>query len=68
MSNIYIIGRYNISTEINGKVYNGYYTEENGMITVNYKDYSEPAQKSFCNNDVLAKIILGELVRKSENT
>ena len=47
---------------------NGYYTEENGMITVNYKDYSEPAQKSFCNNDVLAKIILGELVRKSENT
>ena len=68
MQNYFIPGRYNISTEINGKVYNGYYTENNGMITVYYEDFSEPAQKSFCNNDVLAKMILGELIRKSENT
>lgn len=66
MQNYFIPGRYDISTEVNGKVYNGYYTESKGMITVHYNCHSETTQKS-SNNDVIAEIILGELVRKYGN-
>lgn len=66
MANYFIPGRYDVSTELNGKVYFGYYTENKGMITVYYNCHSESAQKS-ANNDVLASIILGQLVRKYGN-
>ena len=51
MKKYFIPNRYDISTEINGKVYNGYYTEEKGMITVNYEDFSKSTQQSLSKND-----------------
>lgn len=65
MQNYFIPVRREISTELNDKVYSGYYTVEKNMITVYYKCHSETTQDSY-NNDVLAKIILGQLVRKYE--
>jgi hypothetical protein len=67
MKKYFIPNRYDISTEINGKVYNGYYTEEKGMITVNYEDFSKSTQQSLSKNDVLAKMILRQLVRNHRN-
>lgn len=66
MQNYFIPSRYDISTKLNGVVYSGYYTESKNMITVYYNCHSEPAQKA-SNNDVLARIILGQLVRKYGN-
>lgn len=66
MATYFIPGRNDISTELNGKVYSGYYTESKSMITVHYNCHSESAQRS-ANNDVLASIILGQLVRKYGN-
>lgn len=66
MQNYFIPGRYDISTELNGVVYSGYYTESKNIITVHYNCHSEPTQKA-SNNDVLARIILGQLVRKYGN-
>lgn len=66
MANYYIPGHYDIFMKLDGKVYSGYYTESKGMITVHYNCYSESTQKS-SNNDVLASIILSELVRKYSN-
>lgn len=62
-----IPGSHTVKTEINGKVYSGYYTLEKDQITVYYDLYSESTQKA-SNNTVLAKIILGRLVRKYGNT
>lgn len=67
MAHNFIPGCFDISTEIDGNVFNGYYTEEKNMITVYYKDFSESAQKSISNNDILAKVILGQLVRNHKN-
>ena len=66
MQNYLIPGRREISTELNGKIYSGYYIVEKRLITVYYKCHSETTQNSY-NNDVLAKIILGQLVRNFEN-
>ena len=66
MQSYIIPGRHNIETEINGKLYSGYYTLERDTITVHYSYHSESTQKS-SNNDVLANIILGQLVRRFGN-
>ena len=66
MQSYIIPGRYEIETEINGKLYSGYYTENKSTITVYYNCYSDTTQKS-ANNDVLARIILSQLVRKYGN-
>lgn len=66
MQSYFIPGRYDIETEINGQLYSGYYTLGKDTITVHYSYHSESTQKS-SNNDVLATIILGELVRKFGN-
>ena len=59
----FIPGRFEISIERDGKTYSGYYTMSCDMITVNYDCHSTSTQKSY-SNDILAKIILGELVKK----
>ncbi len=66
MQNYNIPGWFEIETEINGKMYSGYYTLEKDSITVHYSWLYESTQKS-SSNDVLAKIILGQLVRKSKD-
>ena len=67
MKKYFIPNRYDISTEINGKVYNGYYTEEKGMITVNYEDFSKSTQQSLSKNEENTKMILRQLVRNHRN-
>jgi hypothetical protein len=55
--------QYPIEIEIDGKTYRGSYAIEDGTITVHSPDGSKTTHESG-NNDVLARIMLGEIFRQ----
>ena len=57
----YFIPNHNISIELNGKLYNGYYIMDKRAITVHYNCHSKATQKSN-NNDILARITVSERI------
>lgn len=60
----FIPGRYDVSIEIDGKQYSGYYTETKSMITVYYNCHHKGTQKSFNGDISMARTLLWELVRE----
>ncbi|WP_330481921.1 hypothetical protein [Tumidithrix elongata] len=62
--NEYISPSRQVSIEINGQIYNGSYTVVSDIITVSYKMEKETTQVGGTPPDILARVLLSELVHK----